>query len=503
MTINYFRKANQLKQEGKLEESVVFYQQALQSNPNFYCSYYNLAEALERLGKWHDATDFYQKAINLNPNSAWSYYGLGQVLVQSSKWSEALSAYLQTIKLSDFYLFYSRLGEIFEQIAINLTPESLGNYPWQDILPKSNQDIEVLDELYNLNDEEFLETSKHLESESFLERTYEVYLKRSADQEGKRYYASLMNQGMKRSEVLMAIRESEEFKDKLINALREINLYYLNDEMFLKSSDYLKNEPFVTEVYWTYLKREADHVGKGHYTQHLATGMPRIELISAFKQSAEFTTQLTASIKAICFKEAVQAYRRAIQMNPDSYKSKRNLGKALTYLGKMQAQTGQVDQAIATYQEAVSFSQEHAETYYEQANALLQQGQRDGAVQCFKKAIDCNPTWIDPYLSLGEILKLDRVEESIYWWKKALPYIDSESTRTDLQIKIGTMLVEQGKIDEAITTWQQSISHIQSEHNRIDIQFRIGNLLVQQGKLDEALEFIEDAMGLTDFSPSA
>jgi len=507
MTKTYFQEANNLKQAGKLDEAIEYYHRSTLENPNFYLSYQNQGDTFAKLGRWDEAVESYRSAINLNPNSAWSHHDLGHCFAKTSRWSESISAYLRTIEISPkFYLFYNKLGEIFEQIAANIKPESLGNYNWQEILPKShqdaNQDHSALIEQYNIEDEQFLKATSYLDNHNFLEEVYQVYLKRTSDAEGENYYISLLIQGMKRQEILMAVRHSDEFKSKLVSALRGINLYYLSDELFLQSTEPLKESPFVEEVYRTYLKREADHVGKNNYLDSLANGMSRPEIVAIFRKSAEFTYQLTMSISAICLQESISAYRRANKLNPNSCKPKNNLGIALTGLGKIQAQTGQVDRAIQSYREAVATSQNLAEVYYNQGNALLQQGKRDEAIEYFKKAIYAKPNWIHPYLSLGEVLKVDSPDECIYWWNKVIPYIQEENTKIDLQTKIGTMLVEKGKINEAIAIWQETIPYINSESNRIDMQFSIGNLLVKQGKLDEALEVIENAMGLTDFIPT-
>jgi len=457
MTKTYFQEANKLKQAGKLDEAIEYYHRSTLENPNFYLSYHNQGDTFAKLGRWDEAVESYRSAINLNPNSEWSHYNLGHCFAKTSRWSEAISVFLRAIEISpNFYRLYNKLGEIFEQIATTIKPESLGNDNWQEILPKSNQDPNIF-ELYNLKDEDFLEKNLDLENRDFLEEVYKLYLKRNSDQDGKNYYISLLNQGMKRQEVLMGVRQSEEFKDKLTTSLRAINLYYLSDDMFLQSTDHLKDESFVTEVYWIYLKREADQVGKNHYTQHLAKGMSRSEVISAFRQSTEFTNQLTASIAAMCLQESVNAYRRAIELNPNSHKSKRNLGTALTGLGKIQAQTGQVDRAIENYQEAIDSSENLAETYYNQASAFLQQGNRDKAIEYLKKANAVKPTWVDPYLSLGELLKLEQPDQAIIWWQKAIPYLHSEDAQLNLEMNIVHLLVEQGQLDKALTRLEQAI----------------------------------------------
>ena len=112
MTASYFQAANQLRQEGKLEEAIASYRQAIEQNPNFYLSHHNLGEILAKLGRWEQAVTSYDRAIQLNPNSVWSYYNLGEALAKLCRWEDAIASYRRAIELSpDFYRFYSNLGE--------------------------------------------------------------------------------------------------------------------------------------------------------------------------------------------------------------------------------------------------------------------------------------------------------------------------------------------------------------------------------------------------------
>ncbi|MEG5045380.1 TIGR04372 family glycosyltransferase [Microcoleus sp. B4-C1] len=113
MRASYFQAANQLKQEGKLEEAIASYRQAIEENPNFYLSHHNLGETLAKLGRWEQAVTSYDRAIQLNPNSVWSYYNLGEALAKLCRWDEAIASYRRAIELSpDFYRFYINLGEV-------------------------------------------------------------------------------------------------------------------------------------------------------------------------------------------------------------------------------------------------------------------------------------------------------------------------------------------------------------------------------------------------------
>ena len=113
MTASYFQAANQLKQEGKLEEAIASYHQAIELNPNFYLSHHNLGETLAKLDRWEEAVTCYDRAIQLNPNSVWSYYNLGEALAKLCRWEDAIASYRRAIELSpDFYRFYTNLGEV-------------------------------------------------------------------------------------------------------------------------------------------------------------------------------------------------------------------------------------------------------------------------------------------------------------------------------------------------------------------------------------------------------
>ncbi|MEZ2225954.1 MAG: TIGR04372 family glycosyltransferase [Microcoleus sp.] len=113
MTASYFQAANKLRQEGKLEEAIASFRQAIDHNPNFYLSHHNLGETLAKLDRWDEAVTSYDRAIQLNPNSVWSYYNLGEALAKLCRWEDAIASYHRAIELSpDFYRFYINLGEV-------------------------------------------------------------------------------------------------------------------------------------------------------------------------------------------------------------------------------------------------------------------------------------------------------------------------------------------------------------------------------------------------------
>lgn len=69
-------RGNQLMRNGKLEEAVAAYYNAISHNPSFHWPHYKLGEALEQLGRWDEAINAYRKALALNSDCTEYHYQL-------------------------------------------------------------------------------------------------------------------------------------------------------------------------------------------------------------------------------------------------------------------------------------------------------------------------------------------------------------------------------------------------------------------------------------------
>lgn len=78
-TGNLIIKANKLKREGKLDEAIALYRQAIKLKPDFAFTYYELGDALEKQGNFARATIEYEKAIELNPNVDFFHQSLQKI----------------------------------------------------------------------------------------------------------------------------------------------------------------------------------------------------------------------------------------------------------------------------------------------------------------------------------------------------------------------------------------------------------------------------------------
>jgi len=113
-----------LKEQGRTEEAIEHYLQALRSNPDYVKAHYNLSNAYAEQGKTKKAIEACKQAIRIKPDIANIHYNLGVFYGESGKYEEAMEAFKQTIRIDPDYLqahynlggVYTRLGKYKEAI---------------------------------------------------------------------------------------------------------------------------------------------------------------------------------------------------------------------------------------------------------------------------------------------------------------------------------------------------------------------------------------------------
>lgn len=121
-----------LMNQGKLEEAIASFTQAIQRDRTLVAAYNNLGLALAQQGKLNDAGAVYMEGIKLNPNLAALYTNVGDVLRRLDRVEEAISAYKLALNLPDMMgipasshtlahyglgLLYQKQGQVAEAIV--------------------------------------------------------------------------------------------------------------------------------------------------------------------------------------------------------------------------------------------------------------------------------------------------------------------------------------------------------------------------------------------------
>ena len=116
-----------LLQEGKIEDAIKHYGQALRIDPNNAQAHFNLGGALEQAGKREDAIDQYRRALQTEPNLAEAHNNLAVALMRLGKLPEAIEHFERALRIKpDYAEVHNNLGGALTQLG--RTPEAIGHY---------------------------------------------------------------------------------------------------------------------------------------------------------------------------------------------------------------------------------------------------------------------------------------------------------------------------------------------------------------------------------------
>jgi tetratricopeptide (TPR) repeat protein/peroxiredoxin len=89
--------------EGRTEEAIGYFQEALKLSPDHLIALDNLGSAYRQQKRWDDARKTYERALELSPNDAEANYGLGMVFAQNDDTARAFDSLQRALKLRPVY----------------------------------------------------------------------------------------------------------------------------------------------------------------------------------------------------------------------------------------------------------------------------------------------------------------------------------------------------------------------------------------------------------------
>ena len=133
---------------------------------------------------------------------------------------------------------------------------------------------------------------------------------------------------------------------------------------------------------------------------------------------------------------------------------------------------------------------------------LEQQGEREIAIACYRKAIELNPRLVKAYQNLGRVLKQEKKwEEAVFYLEKVIE-IQAEKAQSSEKTgegsfeeykQKGNVLAEEGKTEAAITFYKKALS-LQPE--AAEVHSNIGSLYAKNEKWGEAIAWYQKAIKL-------
>jgi tetratricopeptide (TPR) repeat protein len=99
----YYNLGIALSAQGKTDEAIAHYQQAIELRPGYAEAHYNLGRLLAQKGQLNDAVSHYERALEINPADAEARNNLGVTLFGIGRVDEAIVHYEEALKIRPDY----------------------------------------------------------------------------------------------------------------------------------------------------------------------------------------------------------------------------------------------------------------------------------------------------------------------------------------------------------------------------------------------------------------
>ena len=172
--------------------------------------------------------------------------------------------------------------------------------------------------------------------------------------------------------------------------------------------------------------------------------------------------------------DAEASYREAITLKPDYAEAHSNLGVTLQDLGRL-------DDAETSYRKAIALKPGYAEAHYNLGVTLEAQGRLGDAEVSYRKAIALKPDYAEAHSNLGSTLKAQgRLDDAEASYREA---ITLKPDYAEAHSNLGVTLQDLGRLDDAEISYRKAIA---LKPDLAGAHSNLGNMLQEVGRLDDA-----------------
>jgi len=188
---------------------------------------------------------------------------------------------------------------------------------------------------------------------------------------------------------------------------------------------------------------------------------------------------------------AEQAYRKALEYNPQN-------SDALNGIGSVLGRRGRVEEAILYFRQALEMDPNNIEAYHNMGLALTNQDRLDEALQYYGRALEVDPEHANTLCNMGLILsKQGKIYEAVEHYKQA---IKANPKHIVSHNNLGNIYSDQKRYDEAIALYKEAIS---LDRDYMDAHFNLAVTLLEAGRYDESIIHFKEAIRIDpDFQPA-
>ena len=233
-------------------------------------------------------------------------------------------------------------------------------------------------------------------------------------------------------------------KQSILDHLRKIHNIH-TDTIYNDLIGFIANEKNYETSAVLFHQGFASH-NKGKYKEAIEKYDEAIELNPVFAEAYNNRGLAKGDLKQ--YQEAIADYEKAIELDPNDADAYNNRGIAKNNLGQPQ-------EAIADYNKAIELNPNYAETYNNRGIAKSNLEQHQEAISDFNKAIELNPNYAEIYTNRGFVKnKLRQHQEAIADYNKAIELdpndVKAYNSRAILKNELGEHEEAMADCDKAI-----------------------------------------------------
>jgi len=193
------------------------------------------------------------------------------------------------------------------------------------------------------------------------------------------------------------------------------------------------------------------------------------------------------------FAESIDCYRQYIALTPVSSGSPlaTKVSQIHYNLGNAQFSMGHPEEAVVSYETALSLNPNHADALYNLSLAHRHSGNEAEAAICLEKAIKIAPDYAEAHNNLGNVyLALERLEDAIKCYEKAVLI---KPGFADAHNNLGNAYGGAGRLEDAVSQYEAAI---ELHPDRALTYFNLGVVYGKLHDTDKAVACYETAIRL-------
>ena len=257
------------------------------------------------------------------------------------------------------------------------------------------------------------------------------------------------------------------------------------------------------------------------------------EAMDAFKRAVELNPEDAeayfnlALAAAACgdFRTAAENYEHCLRLNPEHVDARFNLAntllkinnlqeaiaayknvirldpqhaQAFNNLGIAQKKCSRMKEAIQSFHNATALKKDFAEAYNNLGNTFFKNKQLSRAIQNYDLAIRVNPDYAESYRNLGLLyLEVDKASLAISAFQR---YLQLQPNDAVILNNLGNAFYGQGQFQQAVSCYRKSL---QLAPEAARTYYNLANALQETDKAEEALLLYQKALALNPKWPEA